>query len=80
MVNQVQNSQMVSDLKWVIAIAKSVQSKDQLLISLKCFFLWEKKYNSVFKSFPNTKFSMRGAFWAVYKNKESQFSILAPSE
>ena len=67
---------MVSDLNWVIAVTKSVESKDQLSISLKCYFLWEKKYKSIIEEFPNSKFALRGKFWAIYKNKESQFSVV----
>lgn len=80
MVNQLQNSRMLADLSWVIAITKSVQSKDQLSISLKCFFLWEKKYKDVIEKLPESRLSMRGAFWAIYRNKESQFSVLATSK
>lgn len=70
---------MISDLKWVIAITKSVKSMDQLSISLRCFLLWEMKYKTAIEQFPNSKFAMRGKFWAVYRNKESEYSILATS-
>ena len=79
MVNQLQKSKMISDLDWVIKITKSVKSRDQLNISLKCFLLWEQKYRDMILDLPNSKLSMRGAFWAIYKNKESQFSLFSTS-
>lgn len=80
MVNQQKKSRVLSDLAWVISIVKSVKSKEQLLISLKCFFLWEEKYKDVIDRLPNSQLPMRGVFWAIYRNKESQFSTLAVSE
>jgi hypothetical protein len=79
MVNQLQKSQIISDLAWVIKVTKSAKSKEQLSISLKCFFLWEQKYKVVLEKFSKTKIHMRGSFWAIYKNKESEFSLFSTS-
>lgn len=62
------------EINWVIKLVNSVESKDQLEVALKCFFLWELKHNlSEFKN-PFTS-NLKGKFWAIYKNKESQFYI-----
>ena len=79
MVNKLQIDKMIRELEWVISITKSVKSRDQLITSSKCFFLWEKKYKSLInQELPYHPF--RGKFWATYKNKESELSILALSE
>lgn len=77
MVNQHQKSQMFSDFDWVIKVVKSVKTKEQLSISLKCFLLWEDKHKNEISKLSHSKSSIRSSFWAIYKNKESQFSFVS---
>ena len=63
-----------TELSWVIRLVNSVTTKEQLDTSLRCFFLWDLKHKSTFVS-NQYKSTLKSKFWAIYKNKESQFSI-----
>lgn len=65
------------EMNWVIKLVKSVESKAQLDTALKCFFLWELKHN--LNDCKNSITSpLKSKFWAIYKTKESQFSLCNP--
>jgi len=66
----------VTDFNWVIRILNSSKTKDQLDVAFKCFTLWEEKHlnNSLSTNDANLLNSLRGKFWANFKNKNSRVS------
>ena len=56
------------EMSWVLRILSSVNSKSQLETALKCFLLWDLKHSQ-----SSNKSELKGKFWALYRNKESQF-------
>lgn len=62
-----------TELNWVIKMVDSVESKAQLEVALKCFFLWDLKHIADEKN-KLQKSSLKSKFWSIYKTKESKFS------
>lgn len=58
-----------NEMNWVIGVVKSVKTKNQLEIALKCFHLWDLKHPST-NDTKSEKSSLKSRFWSVYKNKE----------
>ena len=69
------------DYERVIKIVESVESKDHLDVSLRCFFLLSLKHKerNLTSSEKLIVSNFKSKFWAIYKNKEQLFLPLSRS-
>jgi len=76
MVALMKSSNPLTDLERIIQITKSSETIDHLKSSLKCFFLWDKKYldSSFTKDLKSQISNKKAVFWSIFKTKESEFS------
>lgn len=78
---QMDKSILDIDTERILRIVESVQSKEQLEVALKCFFLFDIKHIPTNLTKPEKLFIsfFKSKFWSIYKNKESKFSIIRVS-
>jgi hypothetical protein len=69
----------ITDFEWVVKILESSEDENHMKASLKCFSLWDSKYNDSrlprVESKVLTKLKLN--FWSLYKDKNSQIGTIS---
>lgn len=67
----------ITDFEWIIKILESSEDENHLKVSLKCYLLWDSKYNNVKlkKCESDTLNRLRPIFWSYYKSKNNKIGL-----
>jgi hypothetical protein len=66
-------SKAVYEFEWILKILESSENEKHMDCTLKCFYLWEKKYSEPKGTLTENKVieRLKGNFWALFKNKNT---------
>lgn len=64
----------ITDFMWVVKVLNSSKDENHMVSSLKCFYLWESKYDrfSSTKSQTDTLTKLKTHFWSQYHTKSNE--------
>jgi hypothetical protein len=67
----------ITDFEWVIKILESSKDENHMKATLKCFSLWDSKYNesSLTRFESNMLTTLKLNFWSLYQDKNSKIGI-----
>jgi hypothetical protein len=68
----------ITDFEWVIKILESSKDENHMRATLKCFSLWDSKYNesSLTRFESNMLTTLKLNFWSLYQDKNSKIGII----
>ena len=64
-------SKAVYEFEWILKVLESSENEKHMDCTLKCFHLWEKKYDETKNTSTEKRVieKLKGNFWALFKNK-----------
>ena len=58
---------VIYDFEWVLRVLESSRDESHMDCTLKCFYLWEKKYSNSKEK--KLIIKLKNNFWGLFKNK-----------
>lgn len=71
----------ITDFEWVIKILESSKDENHMKVTLKCFSLWDSKYNesSLTRFESNMLTTLKLNFWSLYQDKNNKIGMIVQS-
>ena len=70
---------VITDFEWVIKILESSKNENHMRATLKCFSLWESKYNNSNLSKIDSRLltNLKSDFWSLYNEKNNKVGLIS---
>jgi hypothetical protein len=70
---------VITDYQWVTKVLESSTNENHMKVALKCFSLWESKYNNSNLSKIDSRLltNLKSDFWSLYNEKNTIVGLIS---